>query len=208
MIKIDKELFLPNFITNTQDIVALTSRNELEKEIHDLEDRIRRLKTGEMEADYFLRVGDLLFHYTEAQDRIAAGQKPIEAPSKKGRMPTNSVYAYFTALDEDSMAEQAASMPPTISASVSAAAPPTAASTAAYGESTAGGGAVTVQGKKRAADIDNDIGFKRDKALECYMSALNSNHHTSLCGSIQLCNCERCYISRLRKLLSLFILLS
>jgi DNA repair exonuclease SbcCD ATPase subunit len=89
----------PSLISTANDIAILTGRNRLEQEIKQLEEKIRGLESGESEADYFLRVGDILFSYTDAQDRIAAGQKATES-TKKQRMPANSVYSYFTHVED------------------------------------------------------------------------------------------------------------
>jgi hypothetical protein len=89
----------PSLISTANDIAILTGRSRLEQDIKQLEDKIRRLESGESETDYFLRVGDILFSYTDAQDRIASGQKAKES-SKKQRMPANSVYSYFTNSEE------------------------------------------------------------------------------------------------------------
>lgn len=161
---VEREFLTPNLILNTSDISMLTGRQRLEHEIRDLEEKIRRIKHGETEADYFLRVGDILFSYTDAKDRIASGDAPASELVKKGRMPANSVYSYFSTADDD--APPPASMSP-------AAAPASAASPA---------------DKRRVASaIESDIGFKRDKALEYYMSALNPEslqHENAIAGSI------------------------
>lgn len=149
----------PSIINNAQDLVALTGRNRLEKEIQDIEDRIRSIERGETEADYFLRVGDILFSYTDAEDRIASGQRVTDtAITKKSRMPTNSVYAYFaTTEDEDT--------PCTSTGILHGHLPVEKVSSP----------------QKRASDVVSDIGFRRDKALETYLSALDPNnvHHDS-----------------------------
>jgi hypothetical protein len=145
---IENEFFSPAIITNANDIAILTGRQKLEKEIRDLESKIRMIENGECESDYFLRVGDILFSYTDAQDRIASGQKSSESTAgRKQRMPANSVFSYFAAAapppEEDIVEESAATkecVPETASA------------------------------------IVTDIGFHRDKALETYLSALDPNN--------------------------------
>jgi hypothetical protein len=157
--KVEKEFSGPSLILNASDILVLTSRQRLEKEIEALEDKIVKLESNESFADYFLRVGDILFSYSDAQDRIAEGERPVET-FKKGRIPANSVYSYF-ASDPDP-----GPVLPT---------KPVVAFDLDAGPST------------RASDIKNTIGFKRDKALEAYMSALdpdNIQHENSLASSI------------------------
>jgi hypothetical protein len=155
--KVDEEFSGPSLITNASDILVLTSRQRLENEIHELEGKISKLESGEVETDYFLRVGEILFSYSDAQDRIAGGEKPVESGAKKGRVPANSVYSYFSSnLDS---------------------------------ENTHSNKVVVIEesGGMRASEIKNTIGFKRDKALEAYMSALdpdNIQHENSLASSI------------------------
>ena len=142
---------------NASDILVLTSRQRLEKEIDALEDKIAKLESNESLADYFLRVGDILFSYSDAQDRIAEGERPVET-FKKGRIPANSVYSYFAMEPEPVLPTK-----------------PVTVIEADAGPSL------------RASDIKNTIGFKRDKALEAYMSALdpdNIQHENSLASSI------------------------
>jgi Zn finger protein HypA/HybF involved in hydrogenase expression len=144
---IEENFSEPAIISNAQDIAVLTSRQRLEREIQDLEDRIRSIESGESEADYFLRVGDILFSYTDAQDRIAAGEKAAAAlANKKTRMPANSVYSYF------------------------------AAATAAATEELQIPTAEPFAAEKKASDVSTNLGFQRDKALETYLSALDPNN--------------------------------
>ncbi len=139
----------PTPIATNEEIAALTSRQRIESEIAALTEKIQAIENGETEADYFLRVGDILFSYTDAQDRIAAGHKTADPfASKKTRMPANSVYSYFTAAEE-------APSPPTFP--TSAPEPPASSSS-------------------KAAEVVSDIGFRRDKALESYLSALDPNN--------------------------------
>jgi hypothetical protein len=173
--KVESEFSGPALITNASDIAILTSRQRLETEIEILEEKIAGLESGETEADYFLRVGDILFSYSDAQDRIAGGERPVESGMKKGRIPANSVYSYFSSNQE-----------------VDA---PTNSVVHGSADYTAGGGAsaAAVAAKrtgsegKRASNLHNEIGFKRDKALEAYMSALNPDniqYENSLASSI------------------------
>jgi hypothetical protein len=156
----EREFLSPNIIISANDISILTGRQKLENEIKALEEKIRKIEDGENESDYFLRVGDILFSYTDAKERIAKGDRPLETTtSKKGRMPSNSVYSYF-------------SVAPCEGESGSGGAPPAT---------------VIEEIKKPASSILNDIGFKRDKALEHYMSALNPEslqHENTLASSI------------------------
>ncbi len=161
---LEKEFFGPSLITNASDIAILTGRQKLENSIKELEEKIAKLESGETETDYFLRVGDILFSYSDAQERIASGEKPIENVGKKSRIPANSVYSYFSsnaATDSE---------PPTNVVQLPA-------------SSTAPAKATTT----RASDIRNDLGFKRDKALDAYLTALNPDniqHESSLASSI------------------------
>lgn len=168
--EIDKEFIGPNLITTASDIEILTSRQKLENEIHALEEKITKLETGEKEADYFLSVGNILFSYTDAQERIATGEKPIEIVTKKGRIPANSVYSYFSSnvIEEE---------------------PELLTGTTAIAVGGAGG--------VKASDIRNDLGFRRDKALESYLTALNPDsiqHENSIASSIaeDYGNCPIC----------------
>jgi hypothetical protein len=158
--RVEKEFCGPSLILNASDILVLTSRQRLEKEIKALEERITKLESNESLADYFLRVGDILFSYSDAQDRIAEGERPVET-FKKGRIPANSVYSYFAS----NLEPDPGPMPPTKTVEVKEKEGPSL----------------------RASDIKNTIGFKRDKALEAYMSALdpdNIQHENSLASSI------------------------
>jgi len=158
---VEKEFSSPSIVTSAADIHMLTGRARLENEIHTLEEKIRTIESGNDVADYFLRVGDILFSYSDAQERIATGERPMEnSPNKKSRIPTNSVYSYFSVSPQRSSAE------------------------------------VTVPSKK-ASDISNDIGFKRDKALESFLSALDPDslqHDNAIASSIaeDYGNCPIC----------------
>jgi Zn finger protein HypA/HybF involved in hydrogenase expression len=150
---IEKEFMSPTFITNTNDVLILTSRQALENEIRQLESQLEIIHNGTAEADYFLRVGDILFSYSDAQDRIASGEKPSERNAKKERMPANSVCSYF----HNEKPEVVDNVPIEIKT-------------------------------KKASDISNDIGFKRDKALESYLTALNPDslqHENSIVSSLR-----------------------
>lgn len=165
---VDKEFSGPSIITSAYDINILTSRQKIELSIRELEEKIAKIENNENVADYFLRVGDILFSYTDAKERIATGEKTAERITlKKGRMPANSVYSYFQTEDEETKS-------------------------VAFSE--------IVCGPKKASEIKNDIGFRRDKALENYMSALNPEavqHESNLASSIAedfgmcpMCNTE------------------
>jgi hypothetical protein len=163
--KVEKEFDGPSLIKNASDIAILTGRQRLENEISILEEKITGLESGESLNDYFLRVGDILFSYSDAQDRIAGGERPVELGSKKVRIPVNSVYSYFSSNIESD---------PCFPTSI-----------------------VSDSGPIRASEIRNNIGFKRDKALEAYMSALNPDniqHENSLASSIveDYGNCPIC----------------
>lgn len=151
---LEKEFASPSLILNANDIVILTSRQKLENEIKEDERTIKKIEQGENEAEYFLRIGDILFSYSDAQDRIATGEKPVESVNaRKGRVPANSVYSYFS-VEEETKKEK---------------------------------NTVDVKIAKKASDISNDIGFKRDKALEIYLSALNPDsiqHEHTIASSI------------------------
>jgi len=148
---VDKEFMSPTLITNANDVLILTGRQALENEIRELETTIEMIDNGSAEADYFLRVGDILFSYADTQDRIASGERPNERSGKRERMPLNSVYSYFTSEPDTSTKP------------------------------------IVVEKAKKASDITNDIGFKRDKALESYLTALNPDsiqHENSVASSM------------------------
>lgn len=149
---IEKEFSGPSIIQNASDINILTSRQKLETEIKVLETKIAKIESGENITDYYLRVGEVLFSYSDAQERIATGERVAEnSILKKGRIPANSVYSYFTT-DTESVIEEKQ--------------------------------AIAV---KKASEISHDIGFKRDKALETYLNALNPDslqHENSIASSI------------------------
>lgn len=154
---LEQQFSAPLQLNSSHDIFTLTNHQVLEKEIQELEDRIKLIESGEAEADYFLRVGDILFSYTDAQDRIAAGQTVSDVPGKKVKMPSNSVYSYFAAAVVANDIEDISEPQSLISESIKR-------SDSSQNQS------------KRASDIVNDIGFHRDKALETYLSALDPNN--------------------------------
>ena len=159
---VEHEFSGPSIITNASDILILTSRQKLENTVRELTEKIAKLESGEAEADYFLRVGDILFSYSDAQDRIATGEKPLEQLAKKGRIPANSVYSYFSSNDEKTTKQEPCG-----------------------------------EAKAKASHIRNEIGFKRDKALESYLTALDPDsiqHENSLASSIaeDFGNCPIC----------------
>jgi hypothetical protein len=159
--KIDQAFSGPLMVTTGQDIAVLTSRQRVEKEIQDLEEQISAIQHGETEADYFLRVGDILFSYSDAQDRIAAGHKAADPfTSKKTKMPANSVYSYFMTTTDEPVVVASKQVPNNSNGS----------------------------GNTKAADIVTDIGFHRDKALETYLSALDPNnlqHDSAVLSTIE-----------------------
>ena len=170
------------------DISVLTRRHRLEKEIVELETKIRSLESGEATADYFLRVGDILFSYTDAQERIATGERPTDTGGRKGRVPANSVYSYFS---NDATAAVNAVVVYDDSGGGAGTCSATAAANAVDTYSGRAGSA------KKASAIRNDIGFKRDKALETYLSALNPDslqHESAVASSISenYGNCPVC----------------
>jgi hypothetical protein len=163
--RLDSEFATPMLTSTSHNIKLLTSRHTLEKKIAELEGKIEKIRRGETEMDYFLRVGDILFSYADAKERIAAGEAPVsDSGMKKGRMPANSVYSYFSSnspmtadeTEEDVYSTQPRCDDPTV--------PPES---------------------RRNILITNEIGFKRDKALEQYLSALNpdSAHHENAIAS-------------------------
>jgi len=93
-----EEFFMSPTVSHTaSDILTLTRRQTLEDDIKRLATQIQNIENGTNEADYFLKVGDILFSYTDAQERIAGGETPTESPGgKKARVPSNSVYSYFS----------------------------------------------------------------------------------------------------------------
>lgn len=150
----------PSLIKEGIDIQFIANRNKLEKEILDLEHSIQDIESGTTVNDYFLRVGEILFSYNDAQQRIATGESHCEK-LKKARIPKNSVYSCFLEeeLEEDLPKEQTCI--------------------------------------KKASDISNNLGFKRDKAMETYLSALNPDSlqtESTIAGSIRedYGNCPVC----------------
>lgn len=168
---VEREFNGPSLILNASDIAILTSRQKLESDIADLQRRIQNIEDGINEAEYFLRVGEILFSYNDAQERIAGGHHHVEVQSKKGRIPANSVYSYFSnMIQQPSESEKPAAQNIQMDASPKA---------------------------KKASDIRSDIGFKRDKALETYLSALNPDslqHENMIASSIaeDFGNCPVC----------------
>jgi len=159
---VERQFLEPSALTNANDVLVLASRQKLEEEVTALEKAIQKLEDGTAEADYFLRVGDILFSYSDAQERIAGGEKPVEAAAK-GKMPANSVYSYFTTEVDDKSTKTNDLIPEV----------------------------------RRASAITNTIGFKRDKALESYLTALNPTaiqHENSIASSIteNFGNCAIC----------------
>ena len=75
------------------DLVNLKQCQAYETEIEQIQEKMKKITSGEEEADYFLKVGEILFSYADARERIAKGEQTKE--SKKGRVPINSVFAYF-----------------------------------------------------------------------------------------------------------------
>ena len=160
---VEKQFLEPSVTTNANDVLVLASRQKLDDEIALLEKTIEELENGHAEADYFLRVGDILFSYSDAQERIATGEKQTEPMAKFGKMPINSVYAYFNT-ETDTNSLKTNDMIPEI---------------------------------KKASAITNTIGFKRDKALENYLSALNPDsilHENTIASSMteNFGNCAIC----------------
>jgi Zn finger protein HypA/HybF involved in hydrogenase expression len=148
---VELEFTGPSLIQTATDIHMLTSCSKLEKEIADLKTKIAQIESGADVEDYFLRVGNILFSYSDAQERIAVGERPVEL-SKKSRVPANSVYSYFAPDTSDAISVD-------------------------LKEKEKEHDKVKVL--EKASDISNTIGFKRDKALETFLSALNpdSLHH-------------------------------
>jgi len=75
------------------DLTTLKQCEAYEREIEQLQTKMKRIASGEEEADYFLKVGEILFSYADARERIAKGEHTKEV--KKTKVPLNSVFAYF-----------------------------------------------------------------------------------------------------------------
>ncbi len=167
--KVESVFQSPTLVATNEEMAVITSRRRIEAEIAELEDKIQAIENGETEADYFLRVGDILFSYTDAQDRIAAGHKMADPfATKKTRMPANSVYSYFTA-DAANGANAAEEYAPSTFPEEPVI--PTSSSASS-----------------KAAAITSDIGYHRDKALESYLSALDPNnvqHDAAVLSSLE-----------------------
>lgn len=142
------------------DSKILYERSKIEKEMHELNERIKMLESGESEADYFLRVGEILFSYTDAQNQIATGQRVREKLPTKRRMPANSVYSYFSEITDSDQFE-------------------ITCFDHDLGDEEDTCGEKEVKPEKKASELNTNIGFQRDKALESYLNALDpSNLHT------------------------------
>jgi hypothetical protein len=147
----------PTPVATNDEMAVLTSRQRIESEIAELTEKIEGIERGETEADYFLRVGNILFSYTDAQDRIAAGHRAADPFANKKRMPANSVYSYFAADAVDT-------------------------------EDAVDATHVAAHEGSKASAIVSDIGFRRDKALESYLSALDPNnvqHDAAVLSSLE-----------------------
>ena len=141
----ERDFASPSALSHVGTLKDLIASSKLEREIQTLEEKITAIESGDTTADYFLRVGNILFSYADAKDRIAGGELGHdETPSKKSRVPANSVYSYFSSDSYSPTASNAVTMIPVQS---------------------------TIQ--KKASAIDNTLGFKRDKALESYLHALD-----------------------------------
>lgn len=171
---VDAKFDIPFQMTDNK---LLYERARLEKDIQDLTDKIKMLESGESEADYFLRVGDILFSYTDAQNQIAAGQKVKDKIPAKKRMPANSVFSYFSNTPIVDIPENTC-----------------------FDSEPEEKEADETLTEKKASALDTKIGFQRDKALEFYMNALDpTNLHTDSTmmstieenyGSCPICDCE------------------
>ena len=167
----ERDYMSPHILAQVQDIQTLMKHSRLEADIRELETKIAGLESGSTTADYFLRVGHILFSYTDAQDRIAAGEAPYDpTPSKKSRIPANSVCAYFAPTPDVDAVNKVI---------LQEAAPKTS---------------------QVASNLDNTMGFKRDKALETYLQALDpdgtgtevaiANSMTEDFGNCPICDTE------------------
>ena len=76
------------------DLASMKRHQEKETELETLQAKIKKIESGEEEEDYFLRVGEILFSYADARERIAKGEQTKE-PVRKARVPVNSVFTYF-----------------------------------------------------------------------------------------------------------------
>ena len=159
---IEKDFTNTAVLTHVHDLKTLIANSKIEQEIQDVEERIAAIESGQTKADYFLRVGDILFSYTDAKTRIAEGEVLQEAkPSKKSRIPTNSVYAYFSTDAKTPSPMESAKATPTGKASPLDSAKATPSPKAGTDASPC------------ASQIVNTLGFQRDKALETYLHALD-----------------------------------
>jgi hypothetical protein len=166
-----KEQLKEDFEKNNKlgiDLSYLKRRDELEKEIEIIKNKINAIKSGSDEAEYFLKIGDILFSYADASERIAKGEVSIKS-SKKYKVPLNSISAYFEK-EEESIIHISTITTNNIS---------------------------TIDEKKSIFQISNDIGFRRDKALDMYLTALNPenvSHEAVLAGTIDenYGNCPVC----------------
>lgn len=175
----------PSLSPSASDILVLKNRTQLETDIRALEENIRSIESGTKEADYFLRVGDILFSYNDAQERIAGGEKTFDSPGvKKGRIPTNSVFSYF------SQGSGTAAVEHGTTATVGDAGSQEKNTSKDKGKSKEKAEKAEteeVAPVKSASVLTNDLGFRRDKAYEAYLSALNPDsiqHENSIASSI------------------------
>ena len=175
----ERDFASPSALSHVGAIKDLINASKLEREIRAMEDSIAAIESGDKTADYFLRVGDILFSYTDAKDRIAGGEfVHDDTPSKKSRVPANSVYSYFSSDFLGSPSTKGDSPVPNVIAMLPVQS--------------------TIQ--KKASTIDNTLGFRRDKALESYLHALDpdsaatdsavANSLTEDYGNCPLCDTE------------------
>jgi TolA-binding protein len=65
------------------DLTTLKQCEAYEREIEQLQTKMKRIASGEEEADYFLKVGEILFSYADARERIAKGEHTKEVKKTK-----------------------------------------------------------------------------------------------------------------------------
>lgn len=119
---------------------------EMESE---LRNRISDIENDKDLMNYFLNVGDILFGHYDAQQRIAVGDKSMQGELNKLRTPANSVLSYFKTPNSSPLPSTEQESP----------------------KSPINRRKAPVKSLKASNIVaDAEVGMRRDKALEKYLS--------------------------------------